>query len=362
MDTQKDMALQTDKDRNIVYSGFKLLKNGMLPVGKPTFEEWMECGGFIRKATGAVHLWLGDWLNYGEQNYGEMYAQAIEETGYDYGTLANDKYVSSKVEISRRRENLSFDHHAEVANLDPQSQEELLDKAEKENIKRRDFRKLVKDHKKKKEALASGKVELPAEVKIFNDDFRKVQIAENSIDTIITDPPYPGEFLPLWKDLGVFASKVLKPNGFLIAYSGEIHLPEILNLLLESGLKYYWTFALIHEGNTQLILPRNVMCGWKPVVIFQKAPNNKIDHSISDVVVSEEEQKDMHEWQQSETGVKSLVERFTSIGDVVLDPFSGSGTFPKVAYELGRNAIGIEINEIDYKLSLKRIHDATRKD
>ena len=40
------------------------------------------------------------------------------------GTLANDKYVCSKVEISRRREHLSFDHHQEVADLPPNKQKE----------------------------------------------------------------------------------------------------------------------------------------------------------------------------------------------------------------------------------------------
>ena len=36
---------------------------------------------------------------------------------------------------------------------------------------------------------------------------------------------------------------------------------------------------------------------------------------------------------------------FIDPGDVVLDPFIGSGTTPFVALELGRKVIGIEINE-----------------
>ncbi len=54
---------------------------------------------------------------------------------------------------------------------------------------------------------------------IINDDFRNVNIKDNSIDLILTDPPYPKEYLPLWKDLSFFASRVLKPSKFLLTYS-----------------------------------------------------------------------------------------------------------------------------------------------
>ena len=44
----------------------------------------------------------------------------------------------------------------------------------------------------------------------------------------------------------------------------------------------------------------------------------------------------------------------TKIGDVVLDPFVGSGTTCAVASKLGRNSIGIELNEEYFKLARKR--------
>jgi DNA modification methylase len=40
-----------------------------------------------------------------------------------------------------------------------------------------------------------------------------------------------------------------------------------------------------------------------------------------------------------------LIRMFTFAGDTVLDPFLGSGTTVKAALELGRNAVGFEINE-----------------
>ena len=48
-----------------------------------------------------------DWLAFGERKYGEMYKQALELLDKDYGVLRNAVYVSGKVELSRRHDNLS---------------------------------------------------------------------------------------------------------------------------------------------------------------------------------------------------------------------------------------------------------------
>jgi len=44
-------------------------------------------------------------------------------------------------------------------------------------------------------------------------------------------------------------------------------------------------------------------------------------------------------------------------GDTVLDPFMGSGTTGKLAKQLGRNFIGIELDKDYYEIAKKRIHD-----
>ncbi len=209
-----------------------------------------------------------------------------------------------------------------------------------------------------REEIDTTNIELPSEVQIKNTDFRESDLVENSVDCIITDPPYPVEFIDLWSDLGSFANKVLKPSGFLVAYSGEINLPSVVERL-SKHLSYYWTFCLYHEGKTQLIMPRNVICRWKPILIYQKPPFKKLETVVQDYVISKQPEKEEHEWQQSESGVKDLIEKFTKPGDIVVDPFSGSGTFSKVAHEMKRKAIGYEIDELAFKSSIKKIYDTT---
>lgn len=72
---------------------------------------------------------LGDWLVYGQQIYGGRYREAVEQTGLDYQTLRNYAWVARRFGLSRRRDSLSFGHHAEVASLPEPEQDFWLRKA-----------------------------------------------------------------------------------------------------------------------------------------------------------------------------------------------------------------------------------------
>lgn len=54
-----------------------------------------------------------------------------------------------------------------------------------------------------------------------------------------------------------------------------------------------------------------------------------------------------------------FIKLFTQEGDVVLDPFLGSGTTALAANKLGRHYIGIEINEPYYRLALNEMQQQT---
>jgi DNA modification methylase len=182
-------------------------------------------------------------------------------------------------------------------------------------------------------------------------DFEEVfkDIPDGSIDCIITDPPYPYEFIDVWSKLSRVAKRVLKPNGYCIAYSGQMYLPEVMQRMSEN-LDYYWTFAVYHEGQTQIVNGINLMCRWKPVLIFQNG-KKKIENTFQDYFISESREKNGHDWQQSKSGVGYLIEMFTKEGDTILEPFSGSGTTIICAKEKNRNIIAAELDEKTYNIA-----------
>jgi len=97
-----------------------------------SFEDWTAIGQRLQRISRSIHFWIGDWIKFGERKWGERYAQAMEETPFAQQTLMNDVWVCSKFHSSRRREELTFNHHAVVAALPPAEQDEWLDTAERE--------------------------------------------------------------------------------------------------------------------------------------------------------------------------------------------------------------------------------------
>lgn len=212
-----------------------------------------------------------------------------------------------------------------------------------------EIRKLIKQQHREKKAEVGSTKQIDIDFRLG--DFEKVfaEIPDGSVDCIITDPPYPIEFIECWSKLSRFAKRVLKPNGFCIAYSGQMNLPEVIKRMSES-LTYYWTFAVYHEGKTQIVNGVNLICRWKPVLIFQNG-FKKLENTFQDYFISEQREKEGHDWQQSKSGVSYLIEMFTNEGDLICEPFAGSGTTIKAAKEKNRSVIAAEIDEITYNIA-----------
>ena len=107
---------------------------------KLTFERWQAIGRRVAGIAEASTWWLADWAAYGEASYGEKYRQAVEATGIGYQTLRNYAWVAGRFEVSRRRDKLSFAHHAEVAALSAAEQDAWLDRAEADGWSRNELR------------------------------------------------------------------------------------------------------------------------------------------------------------------------------------------------------------------------------
>lgn len=99
---------------------------------------------------GRVHAghqwWLGDLLAEAERRFGEEFAQAesvLSEYGVESQTAANWQWVATSIDRSRRREDLSWSHHAEVARLEPAQQKRALAYAAKNGLGVRELRDYV---------------------------------------------------------------------------------------------------------------------------------------------------------------------------------------------------------------------------
>jgi hypothetical protein len=110
-------------------SAFARRNSLALPATLP-FQTWQRIGMQIRVLSDSSAWWLGDWLLYGQKRYPDRYKQAVGETSLDYQTLRNYAWVARSLPVSRRRDKLSFQHHAEVAALPDAEQDLWLDRAE----------------------------------------------------------------------------------------------------------------------------------------------------------------------------------------------------------------------------------------
>lgn len=167
-------------EMQIRLGGFHFSSKGLIVDGAPTYEEWEGCGEVLSRADKMVHWWIGDWVNYGENRWGEKYAQALDETKFDYQTLRDDAWVARQFDLSRRRDNLSFSHHREVAALPITKQDELLAKAapvegeSRPRLTRNELRQEVKRAKQ--------------------DDYKAPALPTVQFGVIYADPPWRYDF------------------------------------------------------------------------------------------------------------------------------------------------------------------------
>jgi hypothetical protein len=99
---------------------------------------------------------IGDAIRFGEQAYGEdRYTQWIEETGLSENTLTTYRWVAERIEPLRRRKDLGWSHHREVASLPVPAQETLLDAAESAGLTRWQVRQAAKVERERIEGRAA---------------------------------------------------------------------------------------------------------------------------------------------------------------------------------------------------------------
>ena len=187
-----------------------------------------------------------------------------------------------------------------------------------------------------------------------NETFRVLEegrIACLNIDDMLVD----GEKFPIVAD----ATKIFMKAGFRYRDRIVWKKPEgYIRISRRSGV-------MLQHPYPMYFYPDNLL---ESIIFFQKG---KFEYKKVDPERKEASKIDLHEFQRDKwfltlwdmTNVlpnavlekniaafpeelpKRLITLFSFIGDTVLDPFVGSGTTMKVARELGRNSIGIEIKK-----------------
>lgn len=138
------------------------------------YGQWEKYGRRLQVIDRGIQWAIGDWIVFGEDKFGEEYAQAVEVTGLKVKTIQNYAVVARAVPRSRRRDSdlVDFSTHAEVACLKPADQERILAKAAKERLTVKSVRREAERIKREsKPRPKETEFVLPVEARACLDDY-----------------------------------------------------------------------------------------------------------------------------------------------------------------------------------------------
>ena len=145
------------------------------------------------------------------------------------------------------------------------------------------------------------------------------RVAPESVDTIVTHPPYAEDVLLLLSDVADFAAHALKPVGCLIVVGQGILLPGMMEALNHSGLGWRWEADLLFRGKPAGSgRPYHVRLHRRPVLIYGKkgfwlkGGDDLIEVPADDELPPGLDRNDM--------AMELILKRFCRPGQVVCDP------------------------------------------
>lgn len=237
------------------------------------------------------------------------------------------------------------------------------------------------------------------ETKLYNDDciVAMKKIDTNSIDLIITDPPYNlGNFMKNrdtnlskmrenffgsagWDNMEFYewensmdnffgeSARVMKKGGAMIVFMAIIKVETIIKLAQKYGF-YYKTTGIWHKTNP---MPRNMNLhfvnsteAWiyftykTRTGVFNNHGRLIHDFVETSVTPNGERKFGKHPTQKPENLIEHFVDVLSNEGDWILDPFMGSGTTGVVAQRKERRFIGIELDKKYFDIAVSRIKDS----
>ena len=181
-----------------------------------------------------------------------------------------------------------------------------------------------------------------SEVKLLLGDCLELMkdIPDGSIDAIITDPPYgmnKGEWdleIPNWLHL--------VGSNPVACFCGVV------------GMRDYptpdWIGAWVRSGSTQRNGRLKGFNNWEPILFYNIT---KLENDVFRYPNYHDETG--HPTTKPTDLMKKIITRMSDEGDIILDPFMGSGTTLVAAKQLGRKCVGIELEEKYCEIAVKRL-------
>ena len=152
---------------------------------------------------------------------------------------------------------------------------------------------------------------------------------------------------------------MLKPGRLCVVYCGKHVLPEYFERLGEH-LEYMWTAAIFLPGRHNLFHRRKILGRWRPVAMFSAGPYEARIPIVDALWAEGTGAKGLsdHPWQQAAEPFERLVEMATESGELVVDPFLGSGTTATACVTTGRRIIGVDADPGASALAHQRLRSA----
>ena len=214
------------------------------------------------------------------------------------------------------------------------------------------------------------------------------EIPANSVDAIITDPPYnisrDNNFTTMGRagiDFGEWdkdfdltswikvAEPLLKKGGNIVIFNSWKNMTNITKSLEENGfevkdlIRWKKTNAMPRNRDRRFITDYEVAV-WAVKkggkwTFNRLSDKYEIPEIVGGLTPKSEKIEGGHPTQKPVYVMKWLIERLTNEGDVVLDPFMGSGTTGVACKNLNREFIGVELDENYYNIAYNRINGYT---
>ena len=184
------------------------------------------------------------------------------------------------------------------------------------------------------------------------------QMPDGCVDAVITDPPYAKEYQSLWRPVAEGLNRIATDGAHLFTLVGQYQIPDVLDAF-DGFFSFRW-LCIVPNWRQPIMHGWNIKVCQKPCLWFTKGKGRpsrllRDNFALSPLKETVWEGKSSHKWGQGIEMAAEPIACVTEPGDVIFDPFIGSGTTAVAAKKLGRHYFGCDINEAYVKMANERV-------